>query len=132
MSKENKNSSNLMFLVLKTAVIQIVLSAIFVSIFALIMYFADLDNKLSPIFGTLSVGFASMISAFLTSKKIGKKGYLTGFYVGIITFAVILLASFVVDKGSVTINTLFHFIIIVLSSLIGGIMGVNKKEKKYI
>ena len=47
--------------------------------------------------------------------------------------ALIILAVVVVVGNRLTVNTLFHFVIIVLSSLVGGITGVNAdKGKKYI
>lgn len=52
--------------------------------------------------------------------------------VGLTVFVMITLLSLVMGNGF-SINTLFHFIIVTLSSLVGGIMGVNgKKRKKYI
>ena len=52
---------------------------------------------------------------------------------GIVTFAVVTLVSLIVDDGGFTQNTIFHFVIIMLASLIGAILGVNKtSNKKYI
>ena len=41
-----------------------------------------------------------------------------------------ILANKKLNKSAVTINTLFHFVIIVMSSVVGGILGVNKKKTK--
>lgn len=131
--KKDVNSKNILTkLILKTALIQIVTSVVFISIFACAMYFLELDKSFSVIFATISIALSSLISSFFASKEIGNRGYVTGFIIGIATFITITLISLMIDKGSVTINTLFHFIIILLSSMIGGILGVNRKTKKYI
>lgn len=132
MKKDVNSNKILTKLVLKSSLLQIVSSLILISIFSLIMYFLELDKSLSVIFATLSIAISSFLTSLFASKEIGNKGYFTGFIVGIITFILITLVSFIVDKGAVSLNTLFHFIIILLSSMIGGILGVNKKPKKYI
>ncbi len=130
MKKEVNN--NLIFLILKTAITELVTVLLFISIFAAVMYFANIDKSLSPVFGTIAVSIGALVASFFTAKKVGCKGYLTGFIIGISTFIIVLIVSLIIDDGGITINTLFHFIIYVLSSLIGGITGVNKKGKKYI
>lgn len=132
MKKDVNSKKNLTKLILKTGLIQIVLSVFFISIFACAMYFLELDKSFSVIFATISIALSSLISSFFASKEVGNKGYITGLMIGIITFIIITLISFIIDEGNVTINTLFHFIIILLSSMIGGILGVNKRAKKYI
>ena len=38
-----------------------------------------------------------------------------------------------INRGGLTQNTLFRFVILMLSSVIGGILGVNRKSQhKYI
>ena len=71
------------------------------------------------------------VTSFITAKKTGEKGYLTGIIIGSVVFIVITLFSLIMGNN-LSLNTLFHFIIIMLSSIVGGIMGVNKKSKKYI
>ena len=101
-------------------------------IFALIMLIFKIDRAYAAFFGTISVAFGAYVSAFYIAKKTGSKGYLTGIITGIAYFAVITLLSFVVTKENIGSNTAFHFIIIVLSSAVGGIMGVNTKKTKII
>lgn len=133
MQKESLNKGKgLYFLIFKTAVIEIAVTAISMLIFAAVMFLAGLDKNLSPVLATVSAAIGTLIAAFFAAKKIGNRGYLIGIAVGGATFIIITLISLIVDGGSITFNTLFHFIIIMLSALIGGISGVNKKGKKYI
>ena len=131
MYKDNK-ISNKWILYVKAAVLLTVTTALFMAVFAAVMYFAQLDKNLSPLFATVSIAAGSLISAYYLSGKIGNKGYLTGFLTGLIVFLIVTIISLIIDDGTITANTVFHFIIIMLSSIIGGIMGVNKKGKKYI
>lgn len=101
-------------------------------IFAAVLLFLDIDRAYAAPFATLSLAIGSFFASRKTSKKIGDKGYITGLIVGLTVFVIITLLSLILGNGF-SINTLFHFIIVTLSSLVGGIMGVNgKKSKKYI
>ena len=100
--------------------------------FAAALLLLDIDRAYAKPFATLSLAIGSFFASRKTSKIIGDKGYITGLIVGLTVFVMITLLSLVMGNGF-SINTLFHFIIVTLSSLVGGIMGVNgKKRKKYI
>ena len=110
-----------------------IVTAVFILIFALVMYLSGAAFKYAPVFATLSVAIGCFVAAFFTAKSQGSKGLLVGAVIGGIAFILITLVSLIVNSGGITLNTLFHFIIIMLSSLIGGIIGVNKgKSHKYI
>jgi len=132
MKKEVNGNRDLLTLALKTAISEITVTAALILIFSAAMYFFNLSNDLSPVLATVSIAFGVLVASFYAAKKVGNKGYLVGLTVGGITFLIVLLISLVVDSGGFTINTLFHFVIMMLSALIGGISGVNKKGKKYI
>ena len=119
--------------VIKTVIWGVITTALFILLFSLFMYISQMGYEYATVFATVSLAAGTFASAFYAAKKIGKKGFLTGLIVGGITFLLVTVVSLIVDNGSVTSNTLFHFIIIMLSSLIGGIIGVNRAvNKKYI
>ncbi|MDO4608775.1 MAG: TIGR04086 family membrane protein [Clostridia bacterium] len=102
-------------------------------IFSAVLLFSGIDRSFAAPFATVSVAVGCFVAAFFTSKKIGDKGYIIGLMVGGITFAVITTLSLIFGENGLSVNTLFHFVIIMLSSLAGGIVGVNsKRSKKYI
>ena len=114
-------------------IIGVVVAAAFIAVFALVMYFAGAAAEYAPVFATLSVAVGSFAAAFFTARRQGNRGWLAGAIIGGITCILITLISLIINSGGVTLNTLFHFIIIMLSSVIGGIIGVNKgKSHKYI
>ena len=101
-------------------------------VFSALILFFNMDRTYSVPFSTISVALGSFCASKITAKKIGDKGYLIGGIVGLSVFLLLLLLS-VILGGSLSFNTFYRFIIIILSSIAGGIVGVNsKKNKKYI
>ena len=128
MEKENIKIWPLIISVL----IQTAVTFILVAVFALIINLADLDYKYAPVFGSVAVGLGSLAGAMRYSAKKKSKGYLIGLAFGGATFLIVTLIGLILNGGGLTLNTLFHLINIMLSSLSGGIIGVNKGGKKYI
>ena len=114
----NKKSAYIM-----GAVLGVVATLISMLAFAALLLIFSIDRAYSAPFATISLAVGSFIASRYTAKKIGDKGYLIGIIIG----AVIIVGN------SLSLNTFFHFVIIMLSSIVGGIMGVNKdKHKKFI
>ncbi len=130
MKKESNNNRWMMFL--RASIIFILFTAVSMVICAAVMYFLELDKSLSPVLSNICLAVGTLVSSFFTSRKVGNKGYLIGLICGGIVFIAVTLISLIVDDSAVSSNTLFHFIIIMLSALIGGISGVNKRPEKYI
>lgn len=101
-------------------------------VFAGVLLIFDIDRAYSAPFATISLAVGAFIASNATAKKIGDKGYITGLIIGLTVFAIITVLSLALGNGF-SVNTLFHFVIVTLSSLVGGIIGVNgKKRNKYI
>lgn len=113
-------------------VLQIAVSTAAVVFFAFMMYFLELENKYSPVLGSVALAIGSFAGSYFLSSKKGNKGYICGLTDGFITFLVVTIVGMIINKGNITINTLFHLVIIVLAGVIGGILGVNRKNKSYI
>lgn len=117
----------------KSFIIEILVTAALIMLFALVMYFFETGYKYAAVFATVSVAAGSFAAAFSAARKNAAKGWLTGIIIGGITFLVITLVSLIINRGGLTSNTLFHFIIIMLASMIGGVLGVNRSNNhKYI
>lgn len=84
--------------------------------------------------GEIAYSFVVPISIFLTSilysRSINEKGLLRGIELWIIYFAVILLMK-VLFKYPAEIKVLYNSIVLI-SSILGGIIGVNIKSKKTV
>lgn len=128
MKTQEKVNTWALFLV---AVIRFVfVTAALIFIFAAAINYLDVPLAYAPILATISVGLGGFSAANYISKRLGRRGAVTGFLAGVVIFAIITLVALFGNKGAVTMNTAFHFVIIVLCSVIGGILGVNKKSKK--
>ena len=102
-------------------------------LFSAVLLFLNLSRAYAQPFATVSIALGCFCAAYYTAKKIGDRGYIIGFVIGIAVFLLITVLSIMIKRTGLNLNTLFHFIIITLSSLVGGIVGVNRdKSKKYI
>lgn len=127
-----KDTANKKTAYLSGAILGVLICLAAMIVFSAILLFLNIDRAYATPFATISVAVGCFIAARHTAKKIGDKGYLVGLIIGAVVFAVITALSLILGNG-LSLNTLFHFIIMMLSSLVGGIMGVNKnKHKKYI
>lgn len=127
MKKENFPKVNIK-LILIGIFLQVAITLLFIAFFSVIMYFFETDKKYSPVFGSIAVAAGAFISSYFVSTKRKNKGYLNGLIVGGITFILLTLIGLIIDDDGITINTLFHLIIIILSAVTGGILGVNGKK----
>ncbi len=116
--------------VVAAALLLIFITGIFMLLFAVVMYVAQIGNELSPVLATVSLACGTFSAALYLARKIGKNGLLTGAATGGLVFIILTVISMIFDDGAFTYNTLFHLIILLLSALIGGVMGVNKKENR--
>ena len=102
-------------------------------VFATVMYLIEGGYEYSPLFATISAAIGSLVSSLFLARKKQKNGLLIGGAMGIIVFLLLLITALILGNFKPSINTLFRFVIIMLSSLIGGVIGVNKNSNpKYI
>ena len=132
MSNDIKDKKIDYFEIIKTAIILIAVSLVFILVFAVVMYLLEGGYEFSPLFATISVALGCLVSSRTFAKSVGKRGYLVGSLIGAVTFTIITLIALIVNSSAIGVNTLFRFIIIMLASIIGGVIGVNKKPEKYI
>lgn len=114
------------------AVLQIIITLVTIIVFSLIMYFFETEDKYSPLFASISLAAGAFANSFFISAKKREKGYLYGMTIGFITFVLVTITGIIINSGSFTLNTFFHLVIIMLSAILGGILGVNKKKQSYI
>lgn len=86
--------------------------------------FASAISSIALAIGTLCGG---MISAL----KNGKNGMICGVITAVLLFIIITVVGLIV-KNSFSVISLIHLTVTVLSGCIGGILGVNKTEKRKI
>lgn len=97
-----------------------------ISLFSYSMYIVKTMNNSNPIILLLIGALFFFFCGFTYGNHSHKKGLLIGFLVGIIHLLIIKLIAFLVT-GSFSFNIL-QFLIYVITSGIGGIIGVNIKK----
>lgn len=130
---KDKNSAYDRLTLIKAFIIELAVAAGCIFLFAVVMYFAETGFRYAPVFATGSAAAGSLAGAFFAARKTERRGWLTGLIIGTATFLILTLVSLIINHGGLTQNTLFRFIIVMLASLIGGVIGVNKgNNHKYI
>ncbi len=109
----------------------IIVSFIFLLIMAAIFTYCDMVTSLAHPMASIASGVGALAGGFITAKLCKTNGLLNGLFTGVIMFVIIMLVSLIISDSSVTLMTFIRLIIIMCSSAIGGILGVNKLSKKH-
>lgn len=100
----------------------IILFPIFLTIMNLIKI--NTNKIIIIIFGSIMM----FIIGFLLGKKTNKNGYLNGLLLSTISVFFIFILS-LIFRYSININSLIYYLILIISTIFGSIIGVNKKIK---
>lgn len=92
----------------------------------------DIQNELSSVGSAVCLAVGGLIAGFVSSKKIGSKGIVNGFFCGLMIYAVILFLSLFISENGFSLITLLHLIITLFASCIGGILGVASASRRKI
>lgn len=125
-SKEkNKNIIN----IIRGAIIAIVLSLIFLTIYAAILSFTNIsENTMVPVVLVIT-GISILIGSSMSSISIKKKGLINGALVGLIYAITLYALSSILGAGfSIGFNSIIMIIVSIITGMIGGIIGINLKN----
>lgn len=75
------------------------------------------------------LGIGSLAGGYVCARIYKMSGILCGTTVGVAVFIMTLIVGMTNYAGNIGIMLLLKFITIMLTSIIGGILGVNKKDK---
>ena len=68
------------------------------------------------------------IIGIITGKNTNNKGYLKGLLVSVVCIFILVILS-LIFKFTLNINSLIYYIILVISTIFGSMLGINKKKK---
>ena len=111
-------------------IISLLCATVCILLFALLLTLCDLSASIAYPLSSLSIGFGGLVGSRYVSRKIGEKGYLCGIIIGIIIFSINSIVIFVMGGGSFTFFSLIRFVIVIIMSMLGGILGINTKSSK--
>ena len=111
-------------------VITTILSIIILGFILTILYYFDvINNNIYNIIKMIIVLLSLFINAYLLGKSSTKYGLVEGLKLGGIILIIMLILK-ITTNSSFDIRTIIYSIILLLTSSIGSIIGINKKENK--
>ena len=112
----------------KGSIISILISLIFLFIFAAVLTFTNVgENTINPVIIIIS-GISILIGSSISTLKIRKNGLINGGLVGLIYILAIYLLSSITGSGfNLNIYSLVMIAVSIVAGMIGGIIGVNIK-----
>lgn len=84
-------------------------------------------NKIAVILTAISFFIISTIA----SKKINEKGYILGIKLSLIFVFLMIIINLIFFKSGISIDRIIYYIILIISSILGGSFGKNLKIKKF-
>lgn len=121
--KSRQNENLIMFLL----PLIILFSALMLT--SIVSVLLDLEKGLSFSVITAIFSLCTLLSAYLTSYRKRENGLVTGIIYNLPSVLVILLLSVILNGFSADLNILLSFASMLISSALGGILGVNRKQK---
>ena len=99
-------------------------------IITLFNYFNIINDKVISIFKILIPVISLFIGGFYIGKKSNNKGYLEGLKLGTFFSIFLLIFNFLALSNSFKLKYLLFYLIIIASSILGSVIGINIKSKK--
>ncbi len=125
-TKEKSNSN--LIKIIKGSSIAIVLSLIFLTIYAAILSFTSVsETTMVPVVLVLT-GISILIGSSMSSISIKKQGIINGGLVGLIYVLFLYIVSSIAGIGfGLNMNAIIMLIVGIITGMIGGVIGVNIK-----
>lgn len=126
--ESSNDFSNHMLRVIKGSIFAIIISLIFLVIYACVLAYTNVsETTMVPVIIVI-VGISILIGSSISALKIKKQGMLNGALVGLIYMIVLYMLSSVMFTGfSLDLKSICMIIIGIITGMIGGIIGVNLK-----
>ncbi|MEG1457521.1 MAG: TIGR04086 family membrane protein [Bacilli bacterium] len=95
-----------------------------------VLYLVNLFNyKVIGILNFIALCIMFLVSGILFSRNINKKGIISGLIIGGINI-VLLLVLCLIFRTSPSISSIIYYLLLLISSVLGGIIGKNTKKEK--
>ena len=107
--------------IVQSLVAAYIVTGLLLCLLAFIVYQSNTGTKMANLGITLTYIFASILAGMIIGKKIGKRKFLWGFFVGVLYFAILTLISVVFQENTVIFST--ERITALLLCIAGGTLG---------
>lgn len=108
--------------------ISILTGLVFIAVFAFIMTAGDLPKSAAAPLSSVAFGIGCFFGGKYTAAKVGVNGYIYGAANGGIVLLAVTVCGMIVTGAQFSYVTLLRAAIVMLSAMIGGVLGVNKKS----
>lgn len=98
---------------------------------AALMVLLGIDVMYSSPFASVCAAIGTFCGGYFAARKNKTKGIVNGIMVAAIIFILVSAVAMIIDNNF-TVMSFIHLAVITLAGCIGGIMGVNKNEKRKI
>jgi len=115
---------------LKAFGIVIIASIVITLISSSLCYQNIISNKTNDVIKIIAIIMPAFISGLYIGKNSTNKGYLEGIKVGSITVLFLLMLSYLGFNNGFSITKVIYYLLIFMLTVIGSIVGINKKIDK--
>lgn len=130
-SSEIPVQGSLVLQTFKMVAVAMIFTLIALLILALFVTYGNMSDKAVLICVEAATFICVFLAGFAVSGAVGKNGWLSGLVAGVVYVIVILIVGWIsLGDSSITNETSKMFIISIVSGIIGGITGVNFKNKR--
>lgn len=125
----SKNTTASKYYAIGTA-ISVISSALLILFFAFIVSAGDLTKSTVYPLSSVALGVSGLLGSEFCAKKIGSNGIVCGLIIGIILYFIFFIIGILTNGLHLSSLWLIRLMIVMIMSIIGGILGVNKTAKK--
>lgn len=101
--------------------------AVFAIILTIFNYYDIVTNKLFKVIKVLIPSLALFIGGYKVGNNANKKGYIEGIKLSLIIIVILFMFSYLGFNASFSISLILYYIILIISSMLGAMIGINKK-----
>lgn len=101
--------------------------AVFAIILTIFNYYDIVTNKLFKVIKVLIPSLALFIGGYKVGNNANKKGYIEGIKLSLIVIVILFIFSYLGFNASFSISLILYYIILIISSMLGAMIGINKK-----
>lgn len=108
-----------------TLIIYILITTLFLTTINLIF---PLNKKTNQIISFILIIIYSLIIGIKNGLKVKEKAYIEGLKIGLLNISTLYLLSIITLNFTITLKRLLYYLIIISISILGCIIGINKKD----
>ncbi len=128
-SKNTKKTNETTRLFIKTQILMAIADLVFLLVGSFIVYSFELDKKIYFYISIFLFCLSSFISSYYCGFKLHKKGLVTGLIFCLPLNLAVVLISFLMNKFSYDFTFIITLLLLLISSMLGGILSVNTRLK---